>query len=210
MNEKINWFDHCEVDTWSPLWFDDFIEQLGYTKTPELKMYWLLPGKELADGLRIISTDSDTNLMCSVVDKVKRLVVYFDHDDCVAGVQWDDVVSNPVAQLPKILSSVKVQHIKKKGEDLPDFYRKLKDRTIENENFSHVGEEKGTNSGDGSENDTDFLDSDYEFMDGDDDLFVDHVDENVVDQGEAKGKKIAKGKKAVGSRLRGSEVAVIN
>ena len=41
-------------------------------------------------------------MMCSVVDRVKNLVVYFDHNDCVAGVQWDDVVSNTVAQLPKV------------------------------------------------------------------------------------------------------------
>ena len=53
VNEKTNWFDHCEVDTWSPLWFDDFIEQLGYIKTPKLKVYWLLPGKELLDDLRV-------------------------------------------------------------------------------------------------------------------------------------------------------------
>jgi len=150
-------------------------------------------------------------MMCSVVDRVKNLVVYFDHNDCVAGVQWDDVVSNPVAQLPKVSSPVKVQQIKKKkGEDLPDFYRKLRDKTIQNEDFSHVVEEKGTDKGDGSEDDTDFSDSDYEFMDGDDDLFVDHVDDDVVDQGVAKGKKIAKGKKATGSRLRGSELSVIN
>jgi len=118
-------------------------------------------------------------MMCSVVDRVKNLVVYFDHNDCVAGVQWDDVVSNPVAQLPKVSSPVKVQQIKKKkGEDLPDFYRKLRDKTIQNEDFSHVVEEKGTDKGDGSEDDTDFSDSDYEFMDGDDDLFVDHVDDD--------------------------------
>ena len=23
---KVSWFDYCESDTWSPLWFDDFIE----------------------------------------------------------------------------------------------------------------------------------------------------------------------------------------
>lgn len=27
---KVNWFDFCEVDTWSTLWFDDFVEQLQY------------------------------------------------------------------------------------------------------------------------------------------------------------------------------------
>lgn len=44
----------------------------------------------------------------------------------------------------------------------------------------------------------------YELDDGDDDLFVDYVDENVIDEGVAKGKKILKGKKARGSRLKGN------
>lgn len=25
MDGKVNWFDHCEVDTWSPMWFLDFV-----------------------------------------------------------------------------------------------------------------------------------------------------------------------------------------
>ena len=57
---KISCFGNCEVDTWSILWLDDFIEQLGYTKTHVVKTYWLLPGKDLAIGLSIIGRDSDT------------------------------------------------------------------------------------------------------------------------------------------------------
>jgi hypothetical protein len=44
-------------------------------------VYWLLSGKELADGLRIVTNDSNTNAMASVVGKVKTLVVYIDHDE---------------------------------------------------------------------------------------------------------------------------------
>ena len=51
---KISWFGNCEVDTWSILWLDDFIEQLGYTKTHVVETYRLLPGKDLAIGLSII------------------------------------------------------------------------------------------------------------------------------------------------------------
>jgi len=70
---KVSWIDGCEVDTWSPLWFHDFVAMLGYEKNPNFKIYWLLPEKDLADGLRVISSDADTNLMVSVVDKVKTL-----------------------------------------------------------------------------------------------------------------------------------------
>ena len=24
VDERVNWFDHCDIDTWSPLWFEDF------------------------------------------------------------------------------------------------------------------------------------------------------------------------------------------
>ena len=41
----------------------------------------MLPGKSLADGLRILLEDKDTNAMASVVSKFKNFVVYFDHVD---------------------------------------------------------------------------------------------------------------------------------
>jgi hypothetical protein len=28
VDEKLSWFDHCEVNTWSPLWLEDIILQL--------------------------------------------------------------------------------------------------------------------------------------------------------------------------------------
>ena len=93
VDEKIDFFDDLEADTWSLLWFDDFVEQLGYQKNDRLKFYWLLPGKTLADGLRIIAQDKDTNIMASIVTKVKNLVMYFDHDDIAGGINWDDIVT---------------------------------------------------------------------------------------------------------------------
>ena len=78
---KVNWFDHCEVDTWSPLWFLDFVDELKCPKIDALKIYWLLPGMDLGRGLRVIESDSETLVMTGIVDRVKNLIVYFDHDN---------------------------------------------------------------------------------------------------------------------------------
>ena len=88
-----------------------------------LKVFWLLPAKTLADGLRLVCTDSDTNVMASVVDRVKNLVIYFDHEDSLVTMEWDDVIANPAADLPKVIGPKKVNHIPKKdGEKLPNLY----------------------------------------------------------------------------------------
>lgn len=103
--------------------FDDFVEELGYDKTERLNIYWLLPWKELADGLWVIINYSNTSVMVSVVDRVKNLVVYFDHDDNIVGLDFDDILVNPVARLPKILSPHKVEYVPNKvNEKLPQFY----------------------------------------------------------------------------------------
>ena len=183
MDGKVSWFDYCESETWSPLWFDDFIEQLGYERTESMRIYWQLPGKDVADGLRVISNDSDTNVMVSVVDRVKNLVVYFDHDDNIAGLDFDDIVVNPVAELPKVLSPHKVQYVPKKvDEKLPNFYS-----DVPTTSRGMVDDEGSDSSGgdDGSSEDSDFVDSDYEIDADDDDLFVKNVDVGVNDEGAA-------------------------
>lgn len=191
VDEKVNWFDYCEVDSWSPLWIDDFVEQLHYQKNEALKVYWLLPGRDLSDGLRVVSSDSDTLVMVSVVNKVKNYVLYLDHDDNITGINWDDIVANPTT-LPKVMSPQKVQSVgNKQSEKLPDFCANLNSRT-DDVVEPHTTTESGL--GNCSEEDPEFVDSDNELEDDDDDLFDDHVDEEVVDEGVAKGKSIVKAK----------------
>ncbi|WVZ99235.1 hypothetical protein U9M48_044563 [Paspalum notatum var. saurae] len=147
-------------------------------------------GKTLADGLRVIASDHDTNVMVSVAEKLKSLVVYFDHEDQVGGVEWDDVVANPVAEFPKVLSPKKVVFMDKNpGEKLPVFYTNTEKTRVEQ---SHADEEGGNDeTGSGDEG---FMDSDYEIDNGDEDL----VEENI----DVGGQVLKDNKKAKGSKLK--------
>ena len=60
MDGQIEWFDHCDGENWSFFWIEEFIGMLGYAR---LRIYWLLPGKCVADGLRIVSSDEETIVM---------------------------------------------------------------------------------------------------------------------------------------------------
>ncbi|EEC74905.1 hypothetical protein OsI_10840 [Oryza sativa Indica Group] len=180
LNGKVSWFDNVEIDTWSPLWLDQFVEDLGYLRTPPLKIYWLLPGKDILDGLRVVVSDTDTNVMASMVEKFRTLVVYIDHDDKVAGIDWDDIIDNPGTPLPKVISPNKVNCVEKIIVESSNSKRDQQEDDCDEE-------DSGTESDDSDE---EFYDSDYELDDGDDDLFVDYVDENVIDEGVAKGKNI--------------------
>ena len=133
------------------------MEQLGYQKDKNLRFYWLLPRKSLADGLRILLEDKDTNAMAAIVSKIKKFVVYFDHDDCAFGVNWDDIIANPDDELPK------VQHVGNKVcEKLPVFRKEGRFQTTE-------GESSGPRDNNSDEFD-DFFDSEYEMEDGDQDI----------------------------------------
>jgi len=176
---------------------------LHYPKSEAIKIYWLLPGKDLSDGLIIISEDKDTMVMASVVNRHRNLVVYFDHDDNFAGINWDDIVSNPIASLPKVFSPSKVTVVENKtGEKLPDFYSNLNNSEEDvGAGIAELGRGNGGEESD-SDSDSDFVDSDYEIEDDDDDLFVENVDEDVADLGHGK----SKGKKVAGSKLKRNTV----
>ncbi|CAN6321157.1 unnamed protein product [Urochloa humidicola] len=192
VGEKVDWFDLVETDTWSPLWFEDFMQQLGYQSDPKIKFYWLLPVKTVGDGLRIIASDHDTNVMASVVEKVKTFVVYVDHEWNMTDSFWDDVVANPVADLPKVLSPRKVVYVDSiPGEKLPVFYTDLKKGRVEQGREDNIPDEDDSDES----QDEYFIDSDNEIDGGDDDLFEDLV----VDVGKGN-------KKAKGSKLKASEM----
>jgi hypothetical protein len=190
VDEKIDFFDELEAETWSLLWFDDFVQQLGYKKDDRIRFHWLLPGLPFPDGLRILLGDKDTNAMVDIVHKVKNFVVYFDHDNTAAGVNWDDIVANEMAELPKVQNEPK-----KVGQKIPVFYTNLQNRTVHQFKCTE-GESSGPPA---SEESDGFLDSDYEMEDGDEDILETFADENEGHVGEV---SVKDNKKAKGSRLK--------
>jgi len=125
VDEKVDWFDHMDVDLWCYFWVVEFVTKLGYVvSAPNLKVYWLLPGKDISDGLRIISSDLDTKVMREFADKTMNFVLYIYHH--YQGLPPEDIVLNPVAALPKVLSPMKVHYVEKiPGKRLPDMYKDL-------------------------------------------------------------------------------------
>jgi hypothetical protein len=163
VDEKINWFDHVEVDTWSPLLIDDLVRELNYPKNPCLSVYWLLPGKTLSNGLRLIYSDSDTLVMASLVHKEKNFVLYL--VDSISSLNWDDIVANPVCSLPKVISPMKNHNV---DDNQGDRY----DDEAQPADAYQVGvDDDQGDLEDGSEEDPDFVDSDNEVAANDEDLF---------------------------------------
>ncbi|XP_021308064.1 uncharacterized protein LOC8080998 [Sorghum bicolor] len=124
--------------------------------------------------------------MKQVVGRVNNFVLYIDHYSQISdSISWDDVVLNPLAELPKVVSPVK----------LSEFYSNLPKKELDQGATSPCNADSTSVDTEDSE----YADSDYDFKDGDDDLFVDNVDEEVVDVGSAKGKKAKKGKPPAGT-----------
>ena len=205
VNEKVDWFDHMDVDLWCYFWVVDFVSKLGYeVSSPNLRVHWLLPGKNIWDGLRIISNDGDTEVMRQFAGKMKNFVLYIDHH--YQGLPPEDIVMNPVSDLPKVLSPMKVQHVDKiPGERLPDIYNDLPKADeiceVDLDDGGSEGEFYWGSGSDDSEEDPDFVDSGNEVEDGDDDLFMDNVVEPAI-------RTVKKSKKAAGSRSQNSMVVV--
>ncbi|CAO2201028.1 unnamed protein product [Urochloa humidicola] len=45
VSEQVDWFDHCNNDTWSLLYVEDFLKQLGIVFAGRVRVYWCLPNK---------------------------------------------------------------------------------------------------------------------------------------------------------------------
>ena len=80
------------------------MQQLGYSDQSKHVIYWLLPGKNLGDGLRIVDCDTDTLHMTAVVPKFQYFQLFVDHKDMAFDNVMDDIHVSGTPELPLVLS----------------------------------------------------------------------------------------------------------
>lgn len=207
MDGKVNWFDNVDSREWGRvLRVADFVAMLGYEIGPRLKVYSLLSGKTIVDGLRIVDSEVETNVMNSVSHKIKNFFIYLDHTDHVSGRNHEDIVLTPRAELPEVFSPPRDDH---HGSGSAGGQAAAHNDAQVDDTPQVLDEEEGEEinlfeDNDDSSSDSDFVDSDYEWQDDDDDLFDDNVDGEVEDLGLRR--KTFNHKKATGSKLKGKKV----
>lgn len=81
MENKIDWFDFCNTDTWSLLYVEEFLGILKCTNIASTRLYWCELGKSVADGLRSLRGDADIIAMSSVTSTFKNILMYVDHSN---------------------------------------------------------------------------------------------------------------------------------
>jgi len=163
LDGRVDWFDHVKVKYWSFTVFDEITLLLGYDLG--VPVFWLLPELDLSTGLRLIESNKEAQIMKQVAFKVKNYVLYMDHYNTVDDNKFEDIVLNPIATLPAVISHRKM-HVPSDGDD-------------------------SEASSDVDFVDSDYAVDD----DDDDDLFCDNIDEGVIDEGASKGIVVRAGRK---------------
>ena len=99
--------DYCHTETWSLLWVEEFLKQLGYEKDDKMHVYWQLPGKNICDGLVCMQSDADIVEMIKSVSSHKTLCLMVDHTNFIKRLR-DDVIINGGPPLPPVISPKKI------------------------------------------------------------------------------------------------------
>ncbi|XP_044343151.1 uncharacterized protein [Triticum aestivum] len=169
-------FDYCHVDTWSLGMVKYCLSRLDYDPTdPLVKVYWVLPGKDIMDGLVCVETEEAIAAMVTASKEAKTLDVIVDKENKIRTLYGDDVILNRCPTLPR-----KLPRSGQFGEGTSGSYAE------EAREEEETGEEEAGESGEAkdAQTDSDFYESDFDCEDGDDDLFAENVDPELNDNNE--------------------------
>ena len=104
----MDFYDNCSADTFSLLWIEDFIKELGHESDDRVHVYWCMPGRAITDGLVSIEKDADILTLTAAAQEHKRICLMIDHTNFLKQLQ-DDVIINLGPELPPMISLRKCQ-----------------------------------------------------------------------------------------------------
>ncbi|CAL5094176.1 unnamed protein product [Urochloa decumbens] len=154
-------FDHCSNDTWSLLYVEDFLKQLGIVFGGRMGVYWCLPNKSFAEGLQPLNCDAHIVLMNNVSQTEKNILLYVDHHKFLE------------SQLEKMAADVLVEE----HNEMPKGHSNDLSNSSEAEKT-----EKDYLSDDSDGTYVELVDSDYEIAADDDDLYKHNIDDQVEEE----------------------------
>ncbi|KAM0904344.1 hypothetical protein ACQ4PT_018059 [Festuca glaucescens] len=176
-----SYFDNLTVDTWSISWINEILRILGHERDERTSVYWLLPGKDITDGLVLIEKQSHIRDMINASKYHKTLVLFVDHTNFLKGLRPDVIVGQRTNPRPPVAAHLQGYASCSNMPTSPAESSHSSAMIAAEEDDMHIGE---SDVSDTDEDDMEFYDSDFDCEDGDDDLFADNVDKSVNDYNE--------------------------
>ena len=99
-------FDNCTTDTWSLRWIDEMLRQLDKDRDERLHVYWLLPGKQIQNGLVLVDKQAHIAEMIKASRVHKTLVLFVDRTNFLQILRPELIVQLP--GLPYVVSQNQV------------------------------------------------------------------------------------------------------
>ena len=125
-----DWFDNCSRDTFSVLWIQDFVKQLGHPDNGRTHVYWMSPGKGIEEGFFCIESDAHTLMTTEVAKEQKTLALIVDHTNFLENIRPDVIVQDGLETAET--SMVVEQHCEADEEEKTNIefykYRSLSER----------------------------------------------------------------------------------
>nr|XP_051199293.1 uncharacterized protein LOC127312783 [Lolium perenne] len=106
INGSCDFWDNCDIDTFSLIWIHDFIKFFRNEITERLHVYWCMPGKDFMDVLFYTVNDAHILAITTIAKKYTNLCIFIDHTKFLEGLRDDVVINGPIFWSVRYVSSV--------------------------------------------------------------------------------------------------------